>query len=160
MYRRILLAYDGSRAGHEALRQGADLARLCRAEVILLAIVAHEPGVALAEAVTPSDLPVREHEEMERVLDEGARELRQAGLPVQACLRQGHPAEEIGRLAREMRADLIVVGHREQGALARWWSGSTGTSLLAHAPCSLLVALATPGDQGADAGNAGSPHAP
>jgi nucleotide-binding universal stress UspA family protein len=159
MYQRILLAYDGSRAGHEALRQGADLARLCRAEVILLAIVAHEPGVALAEAVTPSDLPVREQEEMEGVLDEGARELRQAGLAVQACLRQGHPAEEIGRLAREKGVDLIVVGHREQGALARWWSGSTGASLLAHAPCSLLVAVATQGGHDPDAGGNGSPNA-
>ena len=159
MYRKILLAYDGSRAGREALCQGADLARLCRAEVILLAIVALEPGVALAEAVAPSDLRAREQEEMERLLEEGAQNLRQAGLSVETRLRQGHPAEEIGRLAREMGVDLIVVGHREQGALARWWSGSTGASLLAHVPCSLLVAVATGGDHVTDAGSTGSPNA-
>lgn len=141
MYRTILLAYDGSRQGHEALHQGAELASLCRARVHLLAVVAHELGVALAEAAAPSDVPEREYQEVRRVLTEGAEELRRAGLSVETHVAAGNPAEEIGRMALEVGADLIVVGHREQSALARWWRGSVGASLLAHAPCSLLVAV-------------------
>ncbi len=141
MYRRIVLAYDGTRAGREALRQGTDLAILCKAQVCLLAVVAPELGIALAEAAAPSDLPEREREEVRRVLMEGAEELRCAGLSVETRLGAGNPAEEIGRVAREIGADLVVVGHREQTALARWWGGSVGASLLAHAPCSLLVAV-------------------
>lgn len=142
MYRTILLAYDGSQQGHEALDQGAELASLCQARVYLFAVVAHELGVALAEAAAPSDLPEREYQEVRRVLAAGAEELRRAGLSVQTRLGTGNPAEEIGRMAHEVGADLIVVGHREQSALARWWRGSVGASLLAHAPCSLLVAVA------------------
>lgn len=41
MYRTILLAYDGSQQGREALDQGAKLASLCKARVHLLAVVAH-----------------------------------------------------------------------------------------------------------------------
>ena len=145
MYRKILLAYDGSRTGRVALRQGAELAQLCGAEVILLAIVAPELGVALAEAVAPSDLAGRERSETERILVEGEQRLRERGLGVRTLLRQGQPAEEIGRVAREQAVDLIVVGHREQSALARWWGGSTGASLLGRAPCSLLIAVAAPG---------------
>lgn len=141
MYRRIVLAYDGTRAGREALRQGTDLAILCKAEVCLLAVVAPELGITLAEAAAPSDLPERERDEVRRVLMEGAEELRRAGLAVKTRLGAGNPAEEIGRVAREVGADLVVVGHREQTALARWWGGSVGASLLAHAPCSLLVAV-------------------
>lgn len=141
MYRRIVLAYDGTRAGREALRQGTDLAILCKAQVCLLAVVAPELGIALAEAAAPSDLPEREREEVRRVLMEGAEELRCAGLSVETRLGAGNPAEEIGCVAREIGADLVVVGHREQTALARWWGGSVGASLLAHAPCSLLVAV-------------------
>jgi nucleotide-binding universal stress UspA family protein len=37
MYTKILLAYDGSIEGRRALREGAKLAQLCRAEVFLLA---------------------------------------------------------------------------------------------------------------------------
>ncbi|WP_280548148.1 MULTISPECIES: universal stress protein [unclassified Halomonas] len=142
MYQTILLAYDGSQQGREALAQGAELASLCRARVYLLAVVAHELGVALAEAVAASeDLPEREYQEVHRVLTEGAEGLRRAGLSVETRISMGNPAEEIGRMALEVGADLIVVGHREQTALARWWRGSVGASLLAHTPCSLLVAV-------------------
>ncbi len=142
MYRTILLAYDGSHQGREALDQGAELASLCQARVYLLAVVAHELGVALAEAATPSeDLPERECQEVRRILAEGAEGLRRAGLSVETRISKGNPAEEIGRMALEVGADLIVVGHREQTALARWWRGSVGASLLAQAPCSLLVAV-------------------
>ena len=48
MYRRIVLAYDGTRAGREALRQGTDLAILCKAQVCLLAVVAPELEVVEA----------------------------------------------------------------------------------------------------------------
>ena len=141
MYRTILLAYDGSRQGRKALDQGAELAQLCQARVYLLAVVAHELGVALAEAAAPSDLPEREYQEVRHLLTEAAESLQASGLPVETRLAVGNPAEEIGRTAREVGAELIVVGHREQTILARWWGGSTGASLLAHAPCSLLVAV-------------------
>ena len=84
----------------------------------------------------------REYQEVRRVLTEGAEALRRAGLSVDTRLAAGNPAEEIGRMAHEVGADLVVVGHREQSAMARWWHGSVGASLLAHAPCSLLVAVA------------------
>ncbi|MDY6816926.1 MAG: universal stress protein [Pseudomonadota bacterium] len=146
MYQTILLAYDGSQQGREALDQGAELASLCQARVYLLAVVAHELGVALAEAAAPSeDLPEREYQEVRRTLEEGAEGLRRAGLSVETRISNGNPAEEIGRMALEVGADLVVVGHREQTALARWWRGSVGASLLAHAPCSLLVAVAGKG---------------
>ena len=39
MYKRVLLAYDGSIEGRRALREGAKLAQLCHADVFLLAVV-------------------------------------------------------------------------------------------------------------------------
>src|SRR3546814_1259365 len=92
MYRRIVLAYDGTRAGHEALRQGTDLAILCKAQVCLLAVVAPELGIAPAEAAAPSDLPEREREEVRRGLMEGAEELRYVDLSVETRLGPGNPA--------------------------------------------------------------------
>ena len=40
MYKRVLLAYDGSVEGRTALREGALLARQCGAEVFLLSVLA------------------------------------------------------------------------------------------------------------------------
>jgi nucleotide-binding universal stress UspA family protein len=46
MYKRILLAYDGSLEGRTALREGALLARQCGAEVFLLSVLV-DPGTLL-----------------------------------------------------------------------------------------------------------------
>src|ERR1035438_1758823 len=43
MYKKVLLAYDGSIEGRRALREGAKLAQLCCAEVFLLAVVELSP---------------------------------------------------------------------------------------------------------------------
>ena len=142
MYRTIVLAYDGSQAGRDALKQGAELARLCGAKVYLLAVLATDLGVLLAESAGGSVMTDRIQTDVEEALAEGAELRREAGLDVETRLGIGKPAEEIGRVAREVGANLIVVGHREQSTLARWWSGSTGASLLGVAPCSLLVAVA------------------
>jgi nucleotide-binding universal stress UspA family protein len=143
MYRTILIAYSGADADQEALCQGAELARAAAAEVVLLSVLAADLGLGyvLAEAAAPTDLPDLERAEIARVLEAGAARLREAGLSVQTRMGVGNPAEAIGRVAREIGAELIVVGHRAQSRLARWWSGSTGASLLNYAPCSVLVAM-------------------
>lgn len=141
MYRNILLAYDGSTEGALALRQGADLALALGAHVTLLAVVAESGGMAIADAVGPGDLLEREEAAYRAVLQSGLDDLAARGLKATSRLARGLPTEEIATTARAIRADLIVVGHRRLGTLARWWSGSVGASLLDGAPCSVLVAV-------------------
>ncbi|MCW5656947.1 MAG: universal stress protein [Burkholderiaceae bacterium] len=143
MYRTIVLAYDGTREARAALREGADLAVLCGAEVHLLAIVAPNIAVSLAEGAASQNLSDLQLSEVRGVLDEGARKLLGLGLRARSHLAAGNAAEEIERVARAVAADLIVVGHREQSSFARWWRGSVGSSLLPRAPCSVLVAVAS-----------------
>jgi len=49
LYKKVLLAYDGSIEGRLALREGAKLAQFCGAEVFLLAVV------EIASSVAPLD---------------------------------------------------------------------------------------------------------
>jgi hypothetical protein len=51
----------------------------------------------------------------------------------------GDPADKIAEVAEEIGADLVVVGHRPQGPLARWLFGSTGSYLVKRLRCSVLV---------------------
>ncbi|MDE2451318.1 MAG: efflux RND transporter periplasmic adaptor subunit, partial [Gammaproteobacteria bacterium] len=51
----------------------------------------------------------------------------------------GEPAREIAAYAEQVQADLVVVGHRRQSAIGRWWSGASGAYLSDHIRCSLLV---------------------
>jgi len=75
------------------------------------------------------------------VLDEGVERLRRAGCTATSELKYGKPTEQIILSARDINADLIVIGHRDQGTLARWLNGSVGESIMHQPPCSVLVAL-------------------
>jgi nucleotide-binding universal stress UspA family protein len=75
------------------------------------------------------------------VLEEGVKRLRGAGCSAAGELKYGKPTEQIILSAREIDADLIVVGHRDQGTLARWLNGSVGETILHEPPCSVLVAV-------------------
>lgn len=141
MYKTILLAYDGSREGRAALREGAELAQRCGAAVRLLAVVHASPGMLLAEGADPSGLMEAETEEVRQILEEGLEKLRQRGLDARATLREGDPVDEIVAMADAVKAELIVLGHHRLNALARWWRGSVGEAILARAPCSLLIAV-------------------
>ena len=77
------------------------------------------------------------------ILQEGVERLKALGFEPVASLVQGEPAKVIARFAHEVSADLVVVGHRKQSAVARWWSGSTDAYLMDHIGCTLLVARNT-----------------
>ncbi|OIQ92182.1 universal stress protein family protein [mine drainage metagenome] len=140
MYRKILLAYDDSTFSAAVLRQGAELASLCQAELHLLSIVVTTGVMAIAEAVGPEDVWGLEQQNLQRVVAAAAQDLHNQGLTVIACIRYGDPAVEIAAYAREVNADLVVLGHTSKGMLTRWFQGSVGAKLLDHLPCSLLVA--------------------
>lgn len=141
MYRKILLAYDGTREGRAVLREGADLAERCGADVHLLAVVSPDAGILFAEGAEPGGLLESERQLLEQVLDEGRQKLLARGLRVQASLRSGDPAREILVLAESLGCDLIVLGHHRRNALSRWWRGSVDEAILTDAPCSLLIAV-------------------
>ena len=139
MYKRILLAYDGSVEGRTALREGALLARQCGAEVFLLAVLV-DPGALLLPEVALAGASVQIEDNFMEILNEGVARLKKLGFDPTAKLMKGQPAEEVGNFARQIEADLIVVGHRRQSAFDRWWSGPKGAYLMDYTDCSLLVA--------------------
>ncbi|HTT05177.1 MAG TPA: universal stress protein [Steroidobacteraceae bacterium] len=138
MYSRILLAYDGSTEGRSALREGALVARRHHAKVFLLSVITEGAGTKLSEGVGGAGVS-QQLPQYEAVLREGLERLQALGFDASARLVVGEPAEQIGAYAREVGADLVVVGHRRQSALGRWWSGPRGAYLVDHIGCSLLV---------------------
>jgi len=143
MYKRILMAYNGTHEGRTALFACAEVAAFAKAETHLLAVASMPSSMFLTEGFLPEELIEEEKKRMQGVLDEGLSALKERGFSVSGHLAVGEPVEEICRLASEIKCDLIVVGHKQkQSFAARWWRGSVGATLLDYAPCSLLVALA------------------
>lgn len=142
-YQRILLAYDGPQEGKHALLECDELANFLRAETHLLAVASVLPSLFLTEGFVTDDLIEEEKARTRAVLDEGIARLRERGFSATGCFALGEPAEEICRTAKELRAELIVVGHGQRRLFAaRWWNGSLGAAtLLDSAPYRILFAL-------------------
>jgi nucleotide-binding universal stress UspA family protein len=143
MYERVLLASDGTQEGLTALREGALLARDWRARVFLLVVTLNTPGARLADSVHP----IPRGEEERALLTRGLARLGEMGVQATGAVASGEPAMEIGAHARSFKADLVVVGHRRQGLMERWWSGASGAYLVDHVPCSVLIARRIVSDQ-------------
>jgi nucleotide-binding universal stress UspA family protein len=143
MYRRILLCYDGTAEGRNALRDGADVAICMNTETHLLAIIRSTVGTTIPEGMSEATV-TRENDEAVQILNEGVAWLKERGLDAHGYIAFGDPIEQIDATARSLGVDLIVLGHRKRSRLARWWSDSEDATLLERAPCSILVAVAPP----------------
>jgi len=146
MYRRVMLAYDGSLEGRTALREGALLARQVGARLYLLCVIAETPGMRIGEAAH-SGAMFKTQESYVELFDEAMQRLKGMGFDVEGRVVSGEPAEQIAAYANEIDVDLIVVGHRRRSLLERWWSGASGAYLVDHIKCSLLIARKTVTDE-------------
>ena len=137
-YRTILLAYDGSSDGRHVLLEGADLAKGLGAKTHLLAVITGKTGAAMAQSLTAAN-PMEQTQFFNSTIDDGVKFFKSRGIEVEGHVARGEPAEEIASLAKQITADLVVVGHRPHSALSRWWSTPTCVSLLDQLDCSVLV---------------------
>jgi nucleotide-binding universal stress UspA family protein len=75
----------------------------------------------------------------EKLLEQSVRKLVKAGFTAEPVCRLGKPAEEIMKVASHQQADLIVMGAKGMGAIARFLLGSVSTRVVQHANCAVLV---------------------
>jgi len=141
VYRNVLLCYDGSREGRRALKQGADVVMSMKSDAYLLAICQHPATGAIPEAISPMHMDHGDNH-AQSLLDEGVEWLRERGVTARGSLEYGNAVECISRTAERVKADLIVLGHKPRGRLARWWTESDEESLLGRVSCAILVAMA------------------
>ena len=100
------------------------------------------PSLFLTEGFVPEELLEEEKKRTQVVLEEGIKSLTDKGFKAIGHLAVGEPVEEICRLASEIDADLIVIGHEQNASFAkRWWGGSVGKSIVDQAPCNVFIAL-------------------
>jgi nucleotide-binding universal stress UspA family protein len=141
MYQTILLAYDGTRESRLALREGAEIAERFGAFTHLLAVINLPAALLGGEALAAGDGMAREIERSQEILDEGIERLKARGLRCVGHLERGEPPETIGRIAREIHADLIVLGYHRRHGFDKWWHTPTCSLLIDQSPTSLLVAI-------------------
>lgn len=138
MFRKILVAYDGSEGAKRALRAGIELARTMGARVTALSVREHLPYFA-----TSVDEVDEAREQIEaffsRITDEAHHVAAAAGIEVETVVRPGHEVETIVAYAKEERSDLLIVGFTGHGNVFGRIMGGTAQNLARLAPCPVLI---------------------
>ena len=125
MYKRILMAYDGSPEYRRALRQGTELAEITNAESIYWRSSALRQRCRWRVA-SPSEVVNEEHSEVKKLLEEGVeriKERRHVECTAVSATGSGRRDRECrARLQRGPRCDR----HAKLGGLDRWWRKRIG----------------------------------
>ena len=140
----ILVAVDGSQPSNWALGAAARLADRLHAAVVVLHVVV-PPNLGASEiALNTEDLIEQLRQEGDGVLQAACQRLP-AALAARAVLREGYPAQQIVVQAREMGADLIVMGSRGRGRWTHFILGSIAEAVIREAPCPVVAVSHDPG---------------
>lgn len=136
LYMNILVPLDGSDYSKKALLQACDMAKNYQANLILVYVVDKSPSLNL--------LDKNEYLKMlrkfgEKVLLKGKETAKTKGMDVTTIMKEGNITNEIVKLAKNKKCNLIIVGSKGLGATARFFLGSVSNKLANNSPCSVLI---------------------
>ncbi|KRO00852.1 universal stress protein [Companilactobacillus kimchiensis] len=141
MYKKILVAIDGSKSAYNALDSAVDLAKQFNSEIYLVSVVntANLPmnvGVSYAPGLT-RDL----EDSAEKDLQKASEIVKKAGLSSTVKLLNGEPREQLTRFPEENGIDLIVMGKTGTSAFTRVFVGSVTRYVSEHTSINILIVV-------------------
>jgi nucleotide-binding universal stress UspA family protein len=150
--RKILIAYDGSKASDAALAdlKLAGLPARCECKIVTVADLWIPPanmttGMAegwYAQAYETLQQQAKTSLKEAKELAEKAERTVQKNFPewkVSVAAMVDHPAQAILDVAKKFKAQLIIMGSHGHGALGRIFLGSTSLKVLHHAHCAVRI---------------------
>lgn len=138
--RRIGVGFDSGPEAKLAMEVGAGLARRGGLELRVLSVVDDRlPVLSAGQWMTLDETDLEEMWESQR--KQAAKQAEQAaakyGVKAKIEAVRGEPAGRLREFSRQV--DLLVIGSRRWGTLARVLAGSVGEALVGDAECSLLI---------------------
>jgi nucleotide-binding universal stress UspA family protein len=133
--RRLVLATDGSDASAKAMAFVLAKFQPDRLADKGGGVPIH---VSVVHVMAPIKYPGLE-QASHQLIDRSVKKLINAGFTAEPLCQFGKPAEEIIKVAAKQHADLIVMGAKGLGAIARFLIGSVSTRVVQHAHCAVLV---------------------
>ncbi len=132
--RTIVVAYDGSQYAKKALETAKTLAEKFGSKVYIIHVV-DTAVLSLSEAFSTPNVIESLRQGGEKVLREALTMIPNA----EVKLLEGDPAYEIAKFARDVKADLVVVGSRGLSTIRKSLLGSVAGRLVQESDVSILV---------------------
>jgi nucleotide-binding universal stress UspA family protein len=138
MFKKILIANDGSEGAKHALKVAIDLAKKYDAELHSISV---EEGVPhYAATIGEVDEYKKEANGFFRKLnDEAVEEAKREGVELRTMVLAGHEVETIVHYAKEGKFNLLIIGFMGHSKIfGRVW-GSTSQNITKLSPCTVVV---------------------
>lgn len=138
MFRKILVANDGSEGAKKAVRAAIDFAKRYDAELHEICIEEHLPHYA-ATVGEVIEAKQEATDYFRRVTGEAERVAEARGIHLTSHVVPGHEVETIVQFAKDRGFDLLVIGFMGHSRVFERIWGGTSQNLTRLAPCSVLV---------------------
>lgn len=142
MTRRILHPSDFSAASNAAFKKAIEMAKASRAELLIVHVINPIIPVAGEGYVSPKmyeDLAASTRAWARKQLDRLLAKAKKSGVRAKGVLAEGAAHEQIARIAKTKRADLVVMGTHGRSGFAKLFLGSVAGRVITAAPCPVLT---------------------
>lgn len=139
----IVVAVDTSEASRRAVEQAIRLAQSAHAQLHVVHVVEHQIPDHLLDlkSSNDSDKSVRDwiKEEATQSFEAFLAPLQGSQPPLQRHLLWGSPGEQIVKFAKDIKADLVILGTVGRTGLQGLLLGNTAENVLVHSDCDILA---------------------
>ena len=136
IFKKILVPLDGSTYSEKALKRACDFVEAFDSEIILIYVVEKSIPINLLDR--------KEYLGMLRkfgtkILDKSKLTLSKKGISAKLFLKEGNIVNEIEKVAKKEKCDLIIVGNKGLGSVTRLLLGSISNKISQSSSCSVLI---------------------
>jgi nucleotide-binding universal stress UspA family protein len=143
MFKRIMIATDGSETSERAAKLGIEIARLSRGKVTSIYVVdilrlSHLPGYTALPGLSKGLLELMQKEGKEAT-EQVCEVADEAEVACNAIIAEGDPSTEILRRSQESDADLLILGTKGRSGLDRVLLGSVAEKVTRNSRVPVLL---------------------
>ncbi|MGY5143923.1 MAG: universal stress protein [Candidatus Nitrosopumilus sp. bin_32a] len=135
-FKKILVPIDGSVYSEKCLERACELADAFNSNLILIYVVEKSLPINLLDR--------KEYLNILRkfgtnILEKANKKLLKKGITPKIFLKEGNIVNEIEKIAKKEKCDIIVVGNKGLGSVSRLLLGSVSNKISQSSSCSVLI---------------------
>ena len=135
-FKKILAPLDGSKYSEKALGRACEFVNVFNSKLVLIYVV--------EKSIPINFLDRKAYLKMlqtfgNKTLDKANSSLSKKGIPAKIILKEGNIVNEIGKVVKKEKCDLIIVGNKGLGSVTRFLLESVSNKLAQSSSCSVLI---------------------
>ncbi len=135
-FKKILVPLDGSKYSKKALQRACEMVHAFDSQIILIYVVEKSIPVNLLDRKEYLQL-LRKYGK--KILSDADEILSKNGISGKFLIKEGNIVNEIDKVIKEEKCNLVVVGNKGLGTVARFLLGSVSNKLSQSSSCSIMI---------------------